>query len=566
MQQLGRRAQQLRDQGKPLQGRQLTQLQADWVKLRQPRAMAEAVAELDRSFHQTMDSLNARLQRESRERSEKLAELQGLVERMEADLDQEKYGEAVDLHRNISQQLKELGELPAADRARIERHLRAAAPLVMEFKDWRRWGTDQAREHLIETAQRLENDESMDPEQRAREIRALRQEWRKLAQMDPGHQRKQWKTFDSKVTAAYEPSRQHFEEQARQRAEHLQQREAICERLEALAKDTDWMAAELDWKALYAQITEERKQWKRCGTVGHKDWKAVNTRFNAAMEGLDAHLQVERERNLRERQRLVSTAEALLEREDLEEAVAAAKALQADWQITIPSRPREEQKLWKQFRTPLDQLFQRLKTERNSQRSETDQRIRDKESLCEQLEALAASEDAAFQEAVRELGSLRESFAAIRDLPRPVYRKLEDRFQAAERQVEQRQQQLQWQRRLQRLDELAEQAAARQAELEAGSSVVADDQLDERRRSGELLCLQMESLLDVPTPADYQQARMAWQVSRMSEAMRGRQAADERREQALELLAQWYQLGALPAAAREAQQARIQAVRQAIAK
>ncbi|MEZ5538096.1 MAG: DUF349 domain-containing protein [Thiolinea sp.] len=555
------RAERLRDGKRFLQARQLTALQSEWVKIKRPQQMRDEISELEGRFHQLMDSLNARLLRESAEREQKVQEIQVKLDQMEADLDQEKYGEAVDIHRSVTLCLKELGDLPAGDKARIEQRLRAAAPMVMEFKDWRRWGTDQAREHLIETAQRLENDVSMDPAQRAREIKALREEWRKLAQMEPGQQRKQWKDFDRKVTAAYEPSKQHFAEQAKQRAEHLRQREVICGQLEAMKTETDWAAETLDWKAEHAKINELRKAWKKCGTVSHKDWKAINKRFNAAIDGLDEHLQVERERNFRERQRLAAQSVALAEIEDVQQAVAEARDLQSDWQITIPSRPGDEQKLWKQFRSPIDAVFKRLKDERDSQRTEADERIQQKDDLCIRLESLLQLSDDEFVTAAHELSGLRQSFDAISDIPRTVNRKLEERFGSAEQAVLNRLEQIGRAKRLAELDLLAEQSARDKAA--AGNDPAAEAMA---QAEGETLCLQMEILLNLPTPPEFQQARMEYQVAQMRDAMRSRNDNVDVREQGLALLADWYRLGAMPAAALTQQQARIGLIRQTIAK
>lgn len=553
-----RRVESMRNSKKALQGKRLTNLQAEWIKIKRPQQMSAAVAELESRFHQAMDSLNARLIREAEAREQQVKGMLTRLDQMETDLDQDKYGEAVDIHREVSTQLKDMADLPAKERTALEQRLRAAAPMVMEFKDWRRWGTDQAREHLIETAQRLENDDSMEPEQRAKEIKALRQEWRKLAQMEPGKQRQQWKNFDSKVTAAYEPSKKHFAEQAQQRIQNLKQREGVCIQLETMADVTDW--ANVDWKAQYAGINELRKSWKRCGTVGHREWKAINKRFNDAMDALDVHLKAEREHNFKARQHLVEQSTALLDMEDTQAATAEAKALQARWQITIPSRPKEEQQLWKAFRNPIDELFKRLNNERKSQRSETTQRIQSKDQACEQLEALLKLSDDDFAVQVRELDTLRNSFNAVRDVPKAVNRKLEDRFNSAEQAVLSRVEQLNWRKHLAGLDELAAASGALKA-TEAAAEVAEANQLE-----GETLCLQLEILLDIDTPAEFRQVRMEYQVAQMSEAMRSRNETQDEREQALGLLKAWYQLGAMPAVAHESQQTRITMARQNILK
>ncbi len=110
-------------------------------------------------------------------------------------------------------------------------------PILRELQDWRRWGTDQVRKQLIETAEHLRSDDEIDPQERAKKIQSLREEWRKLATWNQGNNVTLWKTFDSTATAAYEPSKQYFVEQAQQREAHLEQRHAVCAQLEALNTD-----------------------------------------------------------------------------------------------------------------------------------------------------------------------------------------------------------------------------------------------------------------------------------------------------------------------------------------
>ncbi len=550
-------AETLRASDKFLQAKRVTDLQSQWTKLKRPLHLREVVGSLENRFHQAVSSLTVRLEKQAAQRDQLLQSLQTDLQQMEADLEAEKYGEAIDLHQKLSHALSEDLDLPAGEVARIKRRLQAATPLLLELRDWRRWGTDQAREHLIETAERLERDEMMDPQARAKEIKALREEWRKLGQMDPGQQRKQWKTFDSKVTAAYEVSKQYFAEQATQREAHLQEREKICAALEALHTDTHWEQA--DWHAVQNAMNYQRKAWKTCGTVGHKEWKQINQRFNDAMDALEAKLAAERTQNWALRENLIAQANTLLEQEDLVAATVQAKALQAQWKITVAARPKDEQALWKQFRAPIDELFARLKASRQTQRSETELRIEQKEQICAQLEALQALSGEEFVQASKQTESLRQSFNAIRDLPKPVWQKLEERFQRAEKALQLKRTQLRWQSKLAEVDQLATESKLHK-QASASMTNLASNQV-----AGESFCLQLEILLDVATSEEFRQARIQYQVAHMSESMRGLKEGGDLRVQALQLLKAWYQLGAMSADALASQEKRIEAVRRAIA-
>ncbi len=503
---LNEQAQEWRRQDKAVASKIVLGLQSDWVNAKRPQNLRRLMPELEQSFNRALEVLTARLEKQKAQRESTLAALRAELQALEASLENEQYSEAIEQHHAFIQRLKETPDLPQGDYNFFQRRIQMLTPYIREIQDWRRWGTDQVRKQLIETAEHLRSDDDLDPQERAKQVQNLRQEWRKLSQLEPGQQRALWKTFDSTVTAAYEPSKQHFAEQAQQRAEHLQQRTAICEQLEALNSTTDWNNP--DWKALQTQVTAIRKQWKDAGTVSHKDWKTINERFNAAMDALEVYFKAERTVNWQARQQLVEQAQALLTMTDTSRAIDAAKALQAQWQISLASRPSDEQRLWKQFREPIDTLFERLREERQQRRDA----INAQKAEAERLEA------------------------------------------------EQRAQELA--RKQQKLDEL--QALATQS-TEAKQETADEANQHTNQTKGELLCLQLEVLLGLDTPPDFQAARMEYQIAHLRDAMSSRKGTSNPLAQAMPLLKQWYQLGSMSAEALNSQQLRMDAVQAVIA-
>ena len=481
----------------------------------QARAQAEAAQQAEQALHAALEhqereqqaqaEARQRQQQQQALREEKLQQLHETLKTLEAHLDAEQYGEAIEVHKALSANIKDVPELPSKDIAFFQRRLQAFAPMLRELQDWRRWGTDQVRKQLIETAEHLRSDDDIAPQERAKKIHSLREEWRKLSHMEPGQQRALWQAFDANATAAYEPSKQYFVEQAQQREAHLQQRHDICAQLEALHNATDWGHA--DWRSLQAGVNQLRKLWKDAGTVSHKDWKSINERFNAAMDSLETHFKAERSRNWQERTQLVEQAQTLLEHPNTAQAVEQAKALQTQWLITLTSRPSDEQRLWKQFREPMDTLFARARDERQQQQQERNAQL------------------------------------------------AEEARQIAE------QQQRELERQQQKVAEL--EALAAQS-LDYKQAEASEDAQVSNRTAGELLCLQLEILLGLETPADFQQVRLQYQVAQLSETMRSRKDAKESNAQALPLLKQWYALGGMPAAALASQTARIEQIKEAL--
>ena len=503
---LNEQANELRRQDKAVASKWVLGLQSDWVNAKRPQNLRRVMPDLEQSFNRAMEVLTARLDKQKAQRDSTLKALRDELQALETSLENEQYSEAIEQHQAFIQRLKETPDLPQSDYNFFQRRIQMLTPYIREIQDWRRWGTDQVRKQLIETAEHLRSDDEIDPQERAKQVQTLRQEWRKLSQLEPGQQRTLWKTFDSTVTAAYEPSKQHFAEQAQQRAEHLQQRTAICEQLEAVNSTTDW--ANPDWKALQNQVTAIRKQWKEAGTVSHKDWKSINERFNAAMDALEVYFKAERSRNWQARQQLVEQAQALVELQDTAKAIDAAKVLQGQWQISLASRPSDEQRLWKQFREPIDTLFNRLRDERQQRRDA----INAQKAEAERIEA------------------------------------------------EKRQQELE--RKQQKIDALQ----ALNAQSNAAKQEASDDATQHTNQTkGELLCLQLEVLLGLETPPDFQAARMEYQIAHLRDAMSSRKGNANPLAQALPLLKQWYGLGSMSAEALASQQPRVDAAQAVIA-
>ena len=503
---LNEQANELRRQDKAVASKWVLGLQSDWVNAKRPQNLRRVMPDLEQSFNRAMEVLTARLDKQKAQRDSTLKALRDELQALETSLENEQYSEAIEQHQAFIQRLKETPDLPQSDYNFFQRRIQMLTPYIREIQDWRRWGTDQVRKQLIETAEHLRSDDEIDPQERAKQVQTLRQEWRKLSQLEPGQQRTLWKTFDSTVTAAYEPSKQHFAEQAQQRAEHLQQRTAICEQLEAVNSTTDW--ANPDWKALQNQVTAIRKQWKEAGTVSHKDWKSINERFNAAMDALEVYFKAERTRNWQARQQLVEQAQALVELQDTAKAIDAAKVLQGQWQISLASRPSDEQRLWKQFREPIDTLFNRLRDERQQRRDA----INAQKAEAERIEA------------------------------------------------EKRQQELE--RKQQKIDELQ----ALNAQSNAAKQEASDEATQHTNQTkGELLCLQLEVLLGLETPLEFQAARMEYQIAHLRDAMSSRKGNANPLAQALPLLKQWYGLGSMSAEALASQQPRVDAAQAVIA-
>ena len=98
-------------------------------------------------------------------------------------------------------------------------------------------GSCRSAPRLVERMQSLVGAE-ISPEELARQIRRLRDEWRTLHRGAAGEEpTPEWQQFDEAAERAYEPCREHFARQAEQRKENQARREALLERLGRFAAE-----------------------------------------------------------------------------------------------------------------------------------------------------------------------------------------------------------------------------------------------------------------------------------------------------------------------------------------
>jgi hypothetical protein len=377
---------------------------------------------------------------------------------------------------------------------------------------------------------------------------------------------------------------------------HFDQKQALCRELDAFERDTDWK--QVDWQAADQRVRKARERWRRIGAVPGKAHRALEKNYREVLERLESHLGKERERELQRRRALIATVEQLATSPDGRTAGRAVKEAQATWKPTVQAARQVEQSLWKQFRSACDAVFQHTRERREAADAEQQTNLERKTALCAELEALLENADTDFRDIAKRFGKSRSEWAGIGIIPRKVQRTMQARYEALEKCFVQRQQQeamaaeelvQQGLRARSRLCQCLEaevlestrEAASRQAlveetrhewqalatldachdkvlreRLDLASRVLGgDDQarqilLDSLPKNLDKhleLCLQVEIAAGIDSPAEFTQARMQFQVSRLADAMHHKlEEPRSRHDQLRDLQMAWYQAGPVP--------------------
>jgi hypothetical protein len=377
---------------------------------------------------------------DQRARREALTRLQQLLTRIEALAARPeltlKAGERA--LRDVRTTLGSVPPLPSKrDYEEIVRRLKAAqsalTPKVQELRDvadWQRWANVGIQEQLCEKMEALKALE--DPEDIARHVRDLQQQWRQAADVPRAQGEALWRRFKTAHDEVWARCEAHFAAQAGVRADNLAKKIALCERAEALAGSTNWIQTADEIKKLQAD-------WKTIGPVTRGQEKTIWERFRSACDRFFTrrHADLAQRKtmwaeNLAKKDALCAKAEALAESTDWEAAAAEIKRLQNEWKTIGPVKKTRSEAIWQRFRGACDHFFSRYAQRHDIERGE---RVAAREAIVAELEALAAEPSvevpADLLTNVRALRGRWQSELAARGVDRERAAALDERFAAA---------------------------------------------------------------------------------------------------------------------------------------
>ena len=326
------------------------------------------------------------------------------------------------------------GMLPKPTTQRIGR----LAQQLTELERWESFGQKNARIQLCERAEAAAQ-LAMDPPQLALEVQKLRAEWKALDQQHAGVPKALWERFDGACEKAYAPAARHFSELAAKRKEARKRREEFI--AAATAQVAGLLAEPMDWRAIERWLRETDQGW-RTGDLGSVDpgaWKKLDQRFKTALAPLRDALSAARERAKGGRQALIDEVTALLPRATEREVPSQVKAIQAKWQAEakgLSLAQRDERALWNQFRAACDAVFEARQSKRKEEDNRRGERRHALQELCAQLEQLARAEDKEDQDLRRRTRELQEQWKQASSAAGADARELEARFGRAKAAVD----------------------------------------------------------------------------------------------------------------------------------
>ena len=496
--------------------------------------------------------------------------------------------------------LNRIAGLSDQRRQKVITELESLRPELHQLSAWRKWGTVQAREKMIAEIKTI-HESGASLEKIARRIQQARKEWRAWEKAGESAPKRLQTEFERECSRAYQPCQAHFDAQKSQREQNSAAREQLCAALEEAFEAVEWR--DPDWKQLNQLVRARRNDWRNAGPSDYKLRKPLQRRFDAIVEKFDERLERERRRNYKIREKLVGEVEQLAEREDTAAALSELSALKKDWVVTVTSKRRAEQALWKRFTEACDRVAANRRRERADFAKTLKQNLAERAALCAEIEACCDEPPESHSQIGARLPQWRTRWEQLGEAPKAEAAKIAKRyrnalaraqqaFAAAGAAAESRLQDLLREKMQVCADiealALGDGDAAKAEALRARWEVFAalpDDELEavsgaryqlacdaladdgarkqlcdampaNLERLHEML-LQLEILAEVDSPAEFSRQRMALQIERLSAAL-GKGASESGGGSADQLIRDILLLGAVDADARVAAVARLE--------
>lgn len=383
---------------------------------RAPRAALEAVAALQ-AWEQAQAAQAAAA-------AAALRQVSGLVRKAQSTLAAGHSRQAAGMRRAVEDKLHKLSAVPP----QLSTQLHALDQQLGELQDWRSFAVAPKRLELIAQMQAL-IDSGLAPKALAVQIKRLQDEWKLISKGSTEDTQAEWQRFHDAAQKAYEPCREFFAAQARQRTHNLERRAALLERLQVFAAAQNWEQA--DWRELARALRESRLQWRSLQPVERAANQPLQESFEALSADLQSRLNAEYASNAEAKRALISRAQRLAGLDDSRQAIDEVKRLQLAWNGVGLVAHEQSQQLWEEFRQHCDAVFARRQQQHTAYVAALGANSGMAVGLCEQAEQLLALSGAALLEGAKQLPTLRAAFEALGELPRDSARALRGRFETA---------------------------------------------------------------------------------------------------------------------------------------
>ena len=346
----------------------------------------------------------------------------GLIKKAEFAAKDGKLKHGVGLLHAINDKMERIERPPA----HIVRNIEELEASINKLVDWQKFAVLPKKESLAKEMQALIGAD-MPPDALASKIRTLQNEWKELRQSGEDRSESLWEQFNEAAQKAYEPCKEYFGELSQERKKNLEKRKLIASQLQAYFQQEKWDNA--NWRHVEKIIRTAKQDWYSFTPVDRRENKTVQDAFDAILRSIQEKLDSEYSANKQEKAKIVSDSEQLANIDDIGIAIEKAKALQSSWKQVGLCYHKDDERLWKAFRSHCEAVFEKKTILTAESKQEHDANAEKSFSIISKIEELATFEGQALFDAKEQKEKLVKEFNELGEFPKNKKPSIMKRYQ-----------------------------------------------------------------------------------------------------------------------------------------
>jgi hypothetical protein len=267
-------------------------------------------------------------------------------------------------------------------------------------------------------------------------LKVLQNEWNDIGPVKNETWEALKESYWTEVRSVYDKINRFYDDRRAQLRLNLQEKQALLEQTKTLIPEIEKLESAKAWDKMTKRFLEIRAKWKAVGFGPKKQNDAIWKEFRATC---DIFFNAKKEfygvvndtfdAIATKKKVLIEKAVALKDSNDWKNTAIALKNLQQKWKELGHSGFRNEQKLWKEFRSACDSFFNSREDFFNEKDKQFENNLKLKEDLLNKIEEYKPNEEK--KTALAELKSFASEFNAVGMIPIKQKDSIFNRFKSA---------------------------------------------------------------------------------------------------------------------------------------
>jgi hypothetical protein len=356
---------------------------------------------------------------------QKRALINSLKEVIEAE---ENIGSAFNSYKEIHETWKKIGDIPREKRDDTQKEYSRLLEIFFynikiyrELKDHDYKRNFQLKEDVIFRLKQLRT-KNLPVRDLEASLRSLQDEWEEIGPVNNEDWEALKKNYWDSVKWIYEKINSHYEEQRNLLMDNLKKKKALVEALRNILLGLESIEKGKDWESKTNEIISFQEQWKQIGFGPKKENDAVWKEFRSLCDSFfEAKKSFNKSldnsyKDLADKKRaLITEVQEINSSTDWKKTADRIVFLQKKWKETGSAGPRNENKLWSEFRAACDVFYNSRDKHFEQQETELAGNLEQKLALISEIEQYVVSEDKT--EALSALKNFNDRFSVIGHVP-----------------------------------------------------------------------------------------------------------------------------------------------------